>query len=222
MISGIIKSADGTQLTVTVPQPPVPGTDVILIKSQNGDATSTDKFVYNSATTNTNAPAAPLNTTNVSQQIQTDIAKIQSSTFQDGQTGPKVLIEKIIRTPITGFENMRINVSTDNSIGVWAINKSVNVKVQLIGLVDTGNNIIKEEVIKEIGFITTGYVSDDYQSFYITSYNIATMIDESGEVTAEESKKTKKILGGVYLTTVPSDKNKQQLNSTYKFTMLKS
>jgi hypothetical protein len=158
----------------------------------------------------------------VSQQIQTDIAKVQSSTIQDGQTGPKILIDKIIRTPITGFENMRINVSTDNGVGVWAINESVNIKVQLIGLVDTGNNTIKEEVIKEIGFITTGYVSDDYQSFYITSYNIATMIDESGEVTAEESKKTKKIYGSIFLTTVPDNQNKQQLNSVYKFTMIKS
>jgi len=229
VIKGIIKSSDGTQLTVTVPQSQLTGIldNFIIVKYRDNNGvdasiTSNGKFTYNPAITNTNAPAAQLNTKNVSQQTDKELSDAQSATRQDGLTGPKVLIDKIIRTPITGFENMRINVSTDNGVGVWAINKSVNIKVQLIELVDTGNNTIKEEVIKEIGFITTGYVSDDYQSFYITSYNIVTMIDESGEVTAEEIKKTKKILGGVYLTTIPSDKNKQQLNSVYKFTIIKS
>ena len=224
VISGIIKSADGTQLTVTVPQTPVPGTDVILIKSQNGDTTSTDKFIYNPATTNTNASANPIDTKNASTTTLTEVSKKQSSTRQDGQTGPKILLDKIVTNTdyiIPSFENLSVTVNTNPTVGVWKINEKVIIKLQLIGVIDTGNNTPKDEVIKEISSVGIGYVSADFQSFYINSSDIDTIISNSG-ITSEQLKKTKKIYGSVFLTTVPANQNKQQLNSTYKFTMLKS
>jgi hypothetical protein len=223
VISGIIKSADGTQLTVTVPQTPVPGTDVILIKSQNGDATSTDKFIYNSATTKTDAPVASWNTKGVSTATLTEIAKVESSTRNP--IGPKVLLDKIVTsTYLNGygsFENMTITVDTAPTVGVWKINEKVIIKLQLIGVIDTSNNTTKDEVIKEISSVGIGYVSADFQSFYINSSDIDTIISNSG-ITSEQLKKTKKIYGNISLITVPANQNKQQLNSTYQFKMFKS
>jgi len=221
VISGIIKSADGTQLTVTVPQTPVPGTDVILIKSQNGDATSTDKFIYNPATTNTNASANPIDTKNVSTKTLTEVSKVESSTRNP--IGPKVLLDKIVtNTYLNGygsFENMTITVNPKS--GVWKINEKVIIKLQFIGIINTGNNTPKDEIIKEISSVGIGYVSADFQSFYINSSDIDTIISNSG-ITSEQLKKTKKIDGNISLITVPDNQNKQQLNSTYQFTMLKS
>jgi hypothetical protein len=97
----------------------------------------------------------------------------------------------------------------------------VNIKVQLIGFINAGNNTVKPETIKEINFISeNGFVSNN--SVYITSTQITKLIVESNDITDEEWKKTNEILGSVDLTTIPADKNKQPLWSTYKFTMLKS
>ena len=76
--------------------------------------------------------------------------------------------------------------------------------------------------MKESGFIGTGYVSTNRQSFFIDSSDIADLIEKSGKFTDEEIKNTKEILGSVFLTTIPTDKNKKQINSVYKFKILKS
>jgi len=220
---GIIKSSDGTQLTVTVPLSQFLdiNSNTILVKTQNGDVTSTNKFTYNPAITNTNAPAAQLNTTNVSQQTQTELSKVQSVNRQDGQTGPKVLIDTIVTNSIKGFESLLVKVNTDPTLGVWVINQNVNIKVELKDTVNTGNNTLKPNIIKEINFISeNGFVSNN--SVYITSSQITKLIVESNDITDEEWKQTKEILGSVNLTTVPADKNKQPLWSTYNFTMFKS
>jgi len=228
VVKGIIKSSDGTQLTVTVPQSPLQGIQdnfiMIIYRDSNGiDAsiTSNGKFTYNPAITNTNAPAAQLNTKNVSQQTDKELSDAQSATRQDGLTGPKVLIDTITTNPIKGFESLSVKVNTDPTLGIWVINQNVNIKVQLISFITSGNNTVKEEVIKEINFISeNGFVLNN--SVYITSTQITKLIVESNDITDEEWKKTNKILGLVDLTTIPADKNKQPLWTTYKFTMLKS
>jgi hypothetical protein len=223
VINGIIKSSDGTKLTVTVPQSPSAGIqkNLIIVEDQYGSATSTNKFTYNSAITNTNAPAAQLNTTNVSQQTQTELSEIQSVNRQDGQTGPKVLIDTIVTNSIKGFESLLVKVNTVPTLGVWVINQNVNIKVELKDTVNTGNNTLKPNTIKEINFISeNGFVSNN--SVYITSSQITELIVESNNITDEEWKQTKEILGSVNLTTVPADKNKQPLWSTYNFKMFKS
>ena len=223
VINGIIKSSDGTKLTVTVPQSQLTGIqeNLIIVKDQYGSATSTNKFTYNPASTNTYAPAAPLNTTNVSQQTETELSEIQSVNRQDGLTGPKVLIDTIVKNSIKGFESLLVKVNTDPTLGVWVINQNVNIKVELKDTVNTGNNTLKPNTIKEINFISeNGFVSNN--SVYITSSQITKLIVESNYITDEEWKQTKEILGSVNLTTVPADKNKQPLWSTYNFTMFKS
>jgi len=223
VINGIIKSSDGTKLTVTVPQSPSAGiqNNLIIVEDQYGSATSTNKFTYNSAITNTNAPAAQLNTTNVSQQTKTELSEIQSVNRQDGQTGPKVLIDTIVTNSIKGFESLLVKVNTVPTLGVWVINQNVNIKVELKDTVNTGNNTLKPNTIKEINFISeNGFVSNN--SVYITSSQITELIVESNNITDEEWKQTKEILGSVNLTTVPADKNKQPLWSTYNFKMFKS
>jgi len=228
VVKGIIKSSDGTQLTVTVPKSQLTGIqdNFILVKYRDSNGvdvsiTSSGKFTYNPAITNTNAPAAQLNTKNVSQQTKTELSEIQSVNRQDGQTGPKVLIDTIVKDSIKGFESLLVKVNTNPTLGVWIINQNVNIKVELKDTVNTGNNTLKPNTIKEINFISeNGFVSNN--SVYITSSQITKLIVESNDITDEEWKQTKEILGSVDLTTIPADKNKQPLWSTYKFTMLKS
>ena len=194
-----------------------------MIKSQNGDATSTNTFIYDSATTNTYNSANPIDTKNASTKTLTKISKETSSTRNP--IGPKVLLDKIVTsTYLNGygsFENMTITVDTAPTVGVWKINEKVIIKLQLIGVIDTSNNTTKDEVIKEISSVGIGYVSADFQSFYINSSDIDTIISNSG-ITSEQLKKTKKIYGNISLITVPANQNKQQLNSTYQFKMFKS
>mgnify|MGYP000503048753 CR=1 FL=1 len=228
VVKGIIKSSDGTQLTVTVPKSQLTGIqdNFILVKYRDSNGvdvsiTSSGKFTYNPAITNTNAPAAQLNTKNVSQQTKTELSEIQSVNRQDGQTGPKVLIDTIVKDSIKGFESLLVKVNTVPTLGVWVINQNVNIKVELKDTVNTGNNTLKPNTIKEINFISeNGFVSNN--SVYITSSQITELIVESNNITDEEWKQTKEILGSVNLTTVPADKNKQPLWSTYNFKMFKS
>ena len=148
-------------------------------------------------------------------------SEIQSVNRQDGLTGPKVLIDTIVKNSIKGFESLLVKVNTDPTLGVWVINQNVNIKVELKDTVNTGNNTLKPNTIKEINFISeNGFVSNN--SVYITSSQITKLIVESNYITDEEWKQTKEILGSVNLTTVPADKNKQPLWSTYNFTMFKS
>ena len=114
-----------------------------------------------------------------------------------------------------------MDMDTAPTVGVWKINEKVIIKLQLIGVIDTSNNTTKDEVIKEISSVGIGYVSADFQSFYINSSDIDTIISNSG-ITSEQLKKTKKIYGNISLITVPANQNKQQLNSTYQFKMFKS
>ena len=227
VVKGIIISSDGTQITVTVPKSPLEGVqaNVISIKTQYGGAdmlvTSSDKFTYNPASTNTYSSAASLTTISASELRQKDIAKIQSSTFQDGQTGPKVLLEKIKTLPTGTMENISVKVNS-NVDGIWDITESVNIQLQLFNYELGANNSINKIMMKESGFIGTGYVSTNRQSFFITSDDITNLIETSGNFTTEEIKKTKEILGSVFLTTIPTDKNKKQINSVYKFKILKS
>jgi hypothetical protein len=176
---GIIKSSDGTQLTVTVPKSPLTGiqSNTILVKTQNGDITSTNKFTYNPASTGTYAPAVPKSDTNVSTQTQTDNAKTESSTFQDGQTGPKVLLETITTLPTGTMQKILANVNTDNGVGTWTINESVNIQLQLFSYEIGANNSIKKVLIKEVGFIELGYVLNKGQLFSITSLDIENIIN---------------------------------------------
>ena len=116
---------------------------------------------------------------------------------------------------------MTITVDTAPTVGVWKINEKVIIKLQFIGIINTGNNTPKDEIIKEISSVGIGYVSADFQSFYINSSDIDSIISNSG-ITSEQLKKTKKIYGNISLITVPANQNKQQLNSTYQFTMFKS
>ena len=220
----IIKSSDGTQLTVTVPLSQFLDiqSNTILVKTQNGDVTSTNKFTYNPASTGTYAPAVPKIDTNVSIQTQTKDAEKASSTFYDGQTGPKVLLETITTLPTGTMVNIKANVNTDNGVGTWTINESVNIQLQLFGYEIGANNSIKKVLIKDAGFTETGYVLNKGQLFSITSLDIDDIIENSGEFTKEEIQQTKEILGGVFLTTIPTDKNKKQINTSYKFKILKT
>jgi hypothetical protein len=222
---GIIKSKDGTQVTVTVPKSRLNGIQdnpiSLLYRVGNEDdavITSTNKFTYNPAQTIAISSAAPLDTANVSQQTQTEIVKVQSSTFQDGLTGPKVLTEKINTVGAGTMQNISVKVNTD--VGTWAITESVNIQLQLFGYDVGPNNSINKVLIQEQGFTETGFVSTNKQSFYISFTDIDDLVKNSGEFTDEEIKKTKEILGRVFLTTIPADKNKQQINSTYNFKIL--
>jgi hypothetical protein len=214
---GFTVSSDGTQLTVTVPEARLIGvlTNSITVKTQNGDVTSTEKFIYNPAIVMPMSSAKPLNLTIASTQTQTEITKVQSSTFQDGLTGPKVLTEKINTVGAGTMQNISVKVNTD--VGAWAITESVNIQLQLFGYDLGPNNAINKVLIQEQGFTKTGLVSNNRQSFYISFTDIDDLIKNSGKFTAEEIKKTKEILGRVFLTTIPDDKNKQQINSTYNF-----
>ena len=224
VIKDIIKSSDGTQLTVTVPLSQFLNiqSNTILVKTQNGDVTSTNKFTYNPASTGTYAPAVPKSDTNVSTQTQTDNAKTESSTFQDGQTGPKVLLETITTLPTGTMQKILANVNTDNGVGTWTINESVNIQLQLFSYEIGANNSIKKVLIKEVGFIELGYVLNKGQLFSITSLDIENIIKNSGKFTTEEIQQTKEIRGGVFLITIPTDKNKKQINTSYKFKILKT
>jgi hypothetical protein len=224
VLTGITKNSIGTQVTVIVPRTELTAvqSNVITVKTQNGDITSTNKFTYNPASTNTYAPVVPLTNENVSTQTQTKDAEKASSTFQDGQTGPKVLLETIITLPTGTMVNIKANVNTDNRVGTWTINESVNIQLQLFGYEIGANNSIKKVLIKEVGFIELGYVLNKGQLFSITSLDIENILKNSGEFTTEEIQQTKEILGGVFLTTIPTDKNKKQINTSYKFKILKT
>jgi hypothetical protein len=171
VIKGITKSSDGTQLTVTVPQSQLTSvqSNTILVKTQNGDITSTDKFTYNPASTTTNAPAAPLNTTNVSQQTQTEIATSTSSTRQDGQAGPKVLLE----TETNGLKGMeKLVISINPETTGWRLNPQADLKLQLVTNKRGPNNtqIQSKSSIKKTAL--PGYVTDDLQEFEIDNVNV--------------------------------------------------
>ena len=118
--------------------------------------------------------------------------------------------------------NIKANVNTDNGVGTWTINESVNIQLQLFGYEIGANNSIKKVLIKDAGFTETGYVLNKGQLFSITSLDIDDIIENSGEFTKEEIQQTKEILGGVFLTTIPTDKNKKQINTSYKFKILKT
>jgi hypothetical protein len=113
-------------------------------------------------------------------------------------------------------------VNTDNQVGTWTINESVNIQLQLFGYEIGANNSIKKVLIGEDGFTGTGYVLNNGQLFSISSVEIDDIIKNSGEFTKEQIQKTKEILGGVFLTTIPTDKNKKQINTSYKFKILKT
>ena len=173
---GIIKSSDGTKVTVTVPKSPLTGiqSNVISIKyrvGSQGDAviTSTNKFTYDPASTTTNASAAPLNTTNVSQQTQTEIAKSQSSTRQDGQSGPKVLIESI-NNGLKGMESLTITINPENT--GWRLNPQADLKLQLVTRKPGPNNtrIQSKSDIKKTAL--PGYVTDNLQEFEINNLDV--------------------------------------------------
>jgi len=171
VIKGITKSSDGTQLTVTVPQSQLTSvqSNTILVKTQNGDITSTNKFTYNPASTTTNAPAAPLNTTNVSQQTQTEIATSTSSTRQDGQAGPKVLLE----TETNGLKGMeKLVISINPETTGWRLNPQADLKLQLVTNKRGPNNtqIQSKSSIKKTAL--PGYVTDDLQEFEIDNVNV--------------------------------------------------
>ena len=224
VLTGITKNSVGTQVTVIVPRTELTGvqSNVITVKTQNGDITSTNKFTYNPASTNTYAPVVPLTNKNVSTQTQTKDAEIASSTFQDGQTGPKVLLETITTLPTGTMQKILANVNTDNGVGTWTINESVNIQLQLFSYEIGANNSIKKVLIKEVGFIELGYVLNKGQLFSITSLDIENIIKNSGKFTTEEIQQTKEIRGGVFLITIPTDKNKKQINTSYKFKILKT
>ena len=214
VISGIIKSADGTQLTVTVPQTPVPGTDVILIKSQYGNATSTGKFTYNPATTNTNAPAAPLNTTNVSQQTQTEIAKVESSTRQVGQTGPKVMIENQIKG-LSGMEQLTVSINSD--AGVWKLRSQPDLNLQLVTRSSGPNNTTRETKTDVVTDRLVGFVTNDFQKFFITNFDVIKYVEEHFD--KEEVKYATYINGQVELIADSANSSNPQTYYTALFVL---
>jgi hypothetical protein len=168
---GITKSSDGTQLTVTVPQSQSTSvqSNTILVKTQNGDVTSTNKFTYDPASKTTSASAAPLNTTNVSQQTQTEIATSTSSTRQDGQAGPKVLLE----TETNGLKGMeKLVISINPETTGWRLNPQADLKLQLVTNKRGPNNtqIQSKSSIKKTAL--PGYVTDDLQEFEIDNVNV--------------------------------------------------
>ena len=173
---GIIKSSDGTKVTVTVPKSPSTGiqSNVISIKYRIGSGsdaviTSTNKFTYNPASTTTNASAAPLNTTNVNQQTQTEIATSTSSTRQVGQAGPKVLLE----TETNGLKGMeKLVISINPETTGWRLNPQADLKLQLVTNKRGPNNtqIQSKSSIKKTAL--PGYVTDDLQEFEIDNVNV--------------------------------------------------
>jgi|LakMenEpi03Aug12_release.lakeMendotaPanAssembly.Ray.scaffolds.fasta_scaffold33013_2 hypothetical protein len=168
---GITKSNDGTQLTVTVPQSQSTSvqSNTILVKTQNGDVTSTNKFTYDPASKTTSASAAPLNTTNVSQQTQTDIATSTSSTRQDGQAGPKVLLE----TETNGLKGMeKLVISINPETTGWRLNPQADLKLLLVTNKRGPNNtrIQSKSDIKKTAL--PGYVTDNLQEFEIDNVNV--------------------------------------------------
>jgi hypothetical protein len=167
----IIKSSDGTQLTVTVPKSQLTAiqSNTILVKTQNGDVTSTNKFTYDPASTTTNASAAPLNTTNVSQQTQTEIAKSQSSTRQDGQSGPKVLIESI-NNGLKGMESLTITINPENT--GWRLNPQADLKLQLVTFKAGPNNTRQQSKSDIKKTALPGYVTDNLQEFEIKNLDV--------------------------------------------------
>jgi hypothetical protein len=215
VLTGITKSNDGTQVTVTIPKTQSQGvqSNVIIVKTQNGDITSTNKFTYDPASTTTNAPAAPLNTTNVSQQAQTEIAKVQSSTRQDGQTGPKLFIETETTNLVGGMETLTVSLSPD--AGVWKLQSQPDLKIQLVTLSSGPNNTTKESKTSVHTHRLVGYVSTDFQKFFISSFDVVKYAEKDFD--NDEIKAASYITGQVQLTADSANPSNPQTYYTASF-----
>jgi hypothetical protein len=210
----IIKSSDGTQLTVTVPKSPL--TDIqsntILVKTQNGDVTSTNKFTYDPASKTTSASAAPLNTTNVSQQDKTKIANEASSTRQDGQTGPKVLLE----TETNGVEGMeKLVISINPEITGWRLNSQPDLKLLLVTRKRGPNNTITESRSDIKKTALPGYVTNNLQEFEIDNIDVINIALDY--FTQEELDAASYLSGQVDVIAISSNGNNPQTYYTASF-----
>ena len=210
----IIKSSDGTQLTVTVPKSPL--TDIqsntILVKTQNGDVTSTNKFTYDPASKTTSASAAPLNTTNVSQQDKTKIANEASSTRQDGQTGPKVLLE----TETNGVEGMeKLVISINPETTGWRLNSQPDLKLLLVTRKRGPNNTITESRSDIKKTALPGYVTNNLQEFEIDNIDVINIALDY--FTQEELDAASYLSGQVDVIAISSNGNNPQTYYTASF-----
>ena len=214
MTKDIIKSSDGTQLTVTVPKSPL--TDIqsntILVKTQNGDVTSTNKFTYDPASKTTSASAAPLNTTNVSQQDKTKIANEASSTRQDGQTGPKVLLE----TETNGVEGMeKLVISINPETTGWRLNSQPDLKLLLVTRKRGPNNTITESRSDIKKTALPGYVTNNLQEFEIDNIDVINIALDY--FTQEELDAASYLSGQVDVIAISSNGNNPQTYYTASF-----
>ena len=214
MINGLIKSQNGTQIIVTIPKISITTTQGIQVsvKGQFGEGTSTNKFTYNPATTTTNASAVPLNTTGASQQTQTEIVKTQSSTRQE--IGPKVMIENQIKG-IGGMENLTVTINPD--AGVWKLQSQPDLKLQLVTLSSGPNNTTKETRTSIATDRLVGFVSNDFQKFFITNFDVIKYIEEDFE--KEEVKAASYVVGQVELIADPANTSNAQQHFNVSFTI---
>jgi len=171
VINGLIKSKDGTQIIVTVPKISIATTQgiQITVKGQFDNATSSSKFTYNPATTTTNAPAIPTDTSKASLQTQKEISTSTSSTRQDGQTGSKVLLE----TETNGLKGMeKLVISINPETTGWRLNSQADLKLQLVTNKKGPNNtqIQSKSDIKKTAL--PGYVTDNLQEFEINNLEV--------------------------------------------------
>jgi hypothetical protein len=171
VIKGLIKSKDGTQIIVTVPKVTIDTTQGIevSVKGQFGNATSNSKFTYDTVTTTTKAPAVPTDTNKASEDTQKEIAASTSSTRQDGQTGPKVLLETV-DNGLKGMEKLVISINPETT--GWRLNPQADLKLQLVTNKKGPNNtrIQSKSDIKKTAL--PGYVTDNLQEFEINNLDV--------------------------------------------------
>ena len=204
VITGIIKSNNGTQLTVTVPQSPFEGiqTNVIIVKTQNGDVTSTNKFTYNPAITNTYAPAASLNTTDVSQDVNVVQSNKASVDTQPQQTGPIPLIATYKKDNLLGGDE-ELTVTINPNAGEWDIIPDFTEwSWQAVKIVITNNQKTEKRVGSQINSKKlTGNVSGNKQEFIVTKDYIVNLVNNN--LDEEEWKQVSSISSTIRLAVKP-------------------
>ena len=216
VLTGITKSNDGTQVTVIIPQSPLEGilSNVIIVKTQNGDVTSTNTFTYNPKITNEKAPANPLNTENLSDTTKTEITKVQSVNRQDGQTGPIVFNEVKTKNLIGGTELLKVTINKD--AGDWLIDSQPHYSFQLITFeVGPNNTLIKKEGGVNESTLVGSYVSDDRKTFTIDSIQFLELMLKFYDET--ELKPNSTITAKFELYARPIDKNKSDVSQLFSF-----
>jgi hypothetical protein len=214
VVKGLIKSKDGSSINVTVPKVTIDTTQGIevSVKGQFGNATSSGKFTYDPVTKPKLAPAAEIDTTSASQQDQTKIANKASSTRQDGQTGPKVLLESETNGQ-NGMEKLVISINPETT--GWRLNPQADLKLQLVTNKKGPNNtpIQSKSSVKKTAL--PGYVSNDLQEFEID--NLDVLNNALNFFTEEEIKAASYLTGQVDVIAISLNGNNPQTYYTSSF-----